>query len=43
MQFVKLNGKEIIPSKIVYVGRNYVEHIEELNNNVISVLIYTDT
>ena len=34
MQFVKLNGKEIIPSKIVYVGRNYVEHIEELNNEI---------
>ena len=34
MQFVKLNGKEIIPSKIVCVGRNYVEHIEELNNEI---------
>jgi len=34
MQFVKLNGKEITPSKIVCVGRNYVEHIEELNNEI---------
>jgi len=34
MQFVKLNGKEIIPSKIVCIGRNYVEHIEELNNEI---------
>ena len=34
MKSVKLNGIEIKPSKIVCVGRNYVEHIKELNNEV---------
>jgi 2-keto-4-pentenoate hydratase/2-oxohepta-3-ene-1,7-dioic acid hydratase in catechol pathway len=31
---VKFENKEVIPSKVVCVGRNYVEHIEELNNEV---------
>ncbi len=31
---VKFNGKDVIPCKIVCVGRNYVEHIKELNNEV---------
>ena len=34
MQSVTLNGVKIIPSKVVCVGRNYVEHIQELNNEV---------
>lgn len=34
MNTVVLNGKEIIPSKIICVGRNYVEHIKELNNEI---------
>lgn len=34
MQYVILNGKEKNPSKIICIGRNYVEHIEELNNEV---------
>lgn len=35
MKLVKLRGKESIPiGKIVCVGRNYVEHIEELGNEV---------
>ena len=34
MQSVLLNGQSITPSKVVCVGRNYVEHIEELNNEV---------
>ncbi|WP_394203445.1 fumarylacetoacetate hydrolase family protein [Shewanella waksmanii] len=34
MNTVKCHGKHITPSKIVCVGRNYVEHIEELNNEV---------
>jgi len=34
MNTVTLDGKSIIPSKVVCVGRNYVEHIKELNNEV---------
>ena len=34
MQSVTLNGKKITPSKIICVGRNYVEHINELGNEV---------
>lgn len=32
MQTVTVNGKSIVPSKIVCVGRNYAAHIEELGN-----------
>ncbi|TEW51746.1 fumarylacetoacetate hydrolase family protein [Psychromonas algicola] len=34
MQSVLSNGQKITPSKVVCIGRNYVEHIEELNNEV---------
>ena len=34
MKTVDFNGREIIPSKIVCIGRNYVEHIKELGNEV---------
>jgi 2-keto-4-pentenoate hydratase/2-oxohepta-3-ene-1,7-dioic acid hydratase in catechol pathway len=34
MKPVKLNGKDVLPSKIVCIGRNYVEHIKELGNEV---------
>ncbi|MBB1271986.1 MULTISPECIES: fumarylacetoacetate hydrolase family protein [Psychromonas] len=34
MQSILLNGKIITPSKVVCIGRNYVEHIAELNNEV---------
>jgi len=34
MQTVWLSGQEITPSKVVCIGRNYVEHIAELNNEV---------
>ncbi len=34
MNAVLLDGKRVYPSKIVCVGRNYVEHIKELNNEV---------
>lgn len=34
MKSIKLDGKVIYPSKIICVGRNYVDHIEELNNEV---------
>jgi len=32
MQTIQYNNKTITPSKIICVGRNYVEHIKELNN-----------
>jgi 2-keto-4-pentenoate hydratase/2-oxohepta-3-ene-1,7-dioic acid hydratase in catechol pathway len=32
MKSVRLDGKDIYPSKIVCIGRNYVDHIEELHN-----------
>jgi 2-keto-4-pentenoate hydratase/2-oxohepta-3-ene-1,7-dioic acid hydratase in catechol pathway len=34
MNSVKWDGKEIYPSKIVCIGRNYVDHIRELGNEV---------
>ncbi len=34
MNAIKLNGNDIYPSKIVCIGRNYVEHIEELKNEI---------
>jgi len=32
MNHISFNNKTITPSKIICVGRNYVEHIKELNN-----------
>ncbi len=32
MRSITVNNREIIPSKIVCIGRNYVEHIIELDN-----------
>jgi len=34
MQTVLFDGQPISPSKVVCIGRNYVEHIAELNNEV---------
>lgn len=34
MKPVKLDGKDIFPSKIICIGRNYVEHIRELGNEI---------
>lgn len=34
MKNVIINGKKLSPSKIVCIGRNYVEHIKELNNEM---------
>lgn len=34
MKAVKFGKKNIIPSKIVCVGRNYVDHIKELSNEI---------
>lgn len=34
MNSIQLNHQHLSPSKIVCVGRNYVDHIEELNNDM---------
>jgi 2-keto-4-pentenoate hydratase/2-oxohepta-3-ene-1,7-dioic acid hydratase in catechol pathway len=34
MKKVKLHDKDITPSKVICIGRNYVEHIKELNNEI---------
>ncbi|MFT7053032.1 MAG: 2-keto-4-pentenoate hydratase/2-oxohepta-3-ene-1,7-dioic acid hydratase in catechol pathway [Psychromonas sp.] len=34
MKHIKIDGKLFYPSKVVCIGRNYVEHIKELNNEV---------
>ena len=34
MQTVVIDNRVVRPSKVVCVGRNYVEHIKELNNEV---------
>jgi len=34
MKSIRLDGKEIYPSKIVCIGRNYVGHIKELGNEI---------
>ena len=32
MQTIQYTNRTIVPSKVICVGRNYVEHIKELNN-----------
>lgn len=34
MNPIKFNGQKIYPSKIICIGRNYVDHIEELKNEM---------
>jgi len=34
MKYVNYNNQSISPSKVVCIGRNYVAHIKELNNEV---------
>ena len=34
MKSIGLDGKEIFPSKIICIGRNYVDHIKELGNEI---------
>lgn len=36
---VKLEKKSVSPSKIICIGRNYVEHIEELKNEIPSSMV----
>ncbi len=39
MHSVSVDGREVIPSKIVCVGRNYVAHIAELGNEVPDAMV----
>jgi len=34
MNIVRFDGRSVTPSKVVCIGRNYVEHIEELGNEI---------
>lgn len=34
MKYIQLDGNHIGPSKIVCIGRNYVDHIQELDNEM---------
>lgn len=34
MKSIKLDGVEVFPSKIICIGRNYVDHIRELGNEI---------
>jgi len=39
MRTIIYNGHSITPSKVVCIGRNYVEHIEELGNEIPSSMV----
>ncbi len=39
MKSVMFENKKVIPSKIVCIGRNYVEHIKELGNEMPSSMV----
>ena len=40
MNTIKLDDKEIFPSKVVCIGRNYMEHIAELNNEIPEDMVF---
>ncbi|PLY10321.1 MAG: 2-keto-4-pentenoate hydratase [Arcobacter sp.] len=40
MNRIVINNKEIFPSKVVCIGRNYVEHIKELNNETPEEMVF---
>jgi len=39
MQTIQYNNQSITPSKVICVGRNYVEHIKELNNETPDTMV----
>ena len=39
MQAIQYNNQTITPSKVICVGRNYVEHIKELNNETPDTMV----
>ena len=40
MNYILISQKEIYPSKVVCIGRNYVEHIKELNNETPDSMVF---
>ncbi len=40
MNFIQYNQQKIFPSKVVCIGRNYVEHIAELNNTIPDEMVF---
>lgn len=40
MKSIIIDNKEHIPSKVVCIGRNYVDHITELNNEIPSEMVF---
>lgn len=40
MQQINIAGKKISPSKIVCIGRNYIEHIKELHNEIPEKMVF---
>ena len=39
MKSIKFENKYTTPSKVICVGRNYVEHIKELNNETPNMMV----
>lgn len=39
MHTIKYKNETIVPSKVICVGRNYVEHIQELNNETPDTMV----
>jgi 2-keto-4-pentenoate hydratase/2-oxohepta-3-ene-1,7-dioic acid hydratase in catechol pathway len=39
MKKIIFDNKSIVPSKVICIGRNYVEHIKELNNEIPSSMV----
>lgn len=39
MKSINFNKQKVTPSKIICIGRNYVEHIEELENEIPSSMV----
>ena len=39
MQKIQYDALQIVPSKVICVGRNYVEHIKELNNETPDTMV----
>lgn len=39
MNTINFNNKTITPSKVICIGRNYVEHIKELNNETPDTMV----
>ena len=40
MKFVRVDHTYVTPSKIVCVGRNYIDHISELKNEILYLGIH---